>query len=100
MLDLILKNGTVVDGTGKPRYIADVGIKTGIITAVGDLSHEDGREVLDITGLCVRSGFIDWHSHSDLVIFADLAAAYFLVQGFTFEISGHFGTSIAPYIDP
>ena len=100
MLDLILKNGTVVDGTGKPRFKADVGVKDGVITAVGDLSGQDAKEVLDVDGLCVSSGFIDWHSHSDLAVLADLDAANILEQGITFEITGHCGVSLEPYIDP
>ncbi len=100
MLDLILKNGTVVDGTGKPRFQADVGVKDGVITAVGNLDGQEAKEVLDIAGLCVSSGFIDWHSHSDLAVLADLDAFNILEQGITFEITGHCGVSLEPYIDP
>ena len=100
MLDLILKNGTVVDGTGKPAFRADVGVLDGVITAVGDLSGQEAREVIDVDGLCVSSGFIDWHSHSDLAVLADMDAANILEQGITFEITGHCGVSLAPYIDP
>lgn len=100
MLDLILKNGTVVDGTGKPRFQADVGVKDGVITAVGNLDGQEAKEVLDIAGLCVSSGFVDWHSHSDLAVLADLDAFNILEQGITFEITGHCGVSLEPYIDP
>ena len=100
MLDLILKNGTVVDGTGAPRFTADVGVKDGRITAVGKLDGEQAAQVIDVTGLCVSSGFIDWHSHSDLAVLANLDAANILEQGITFEITGHCGVSLEPYIDP
>ena len=49
MYDFILKNGVVVDGTGKPRFQADVAVKDGVIAAVGQLEGEQAKEVLDIT---------------------------------------------------
>lgn len=98
MYDLILKGGTVVDGTGNPRFTADVAVKDGVIVKVGDVTGE-ASEIIDATGLIVSSGFIDWHSHSDLAVLADLDAFNIIEQGITTEISGHCGVSVAPYSD-
>ena len=65
MFDLILKNGLVADGSGKPAFQADVAIRDGKIAAVGALPDAEAKEVLDITGLVVSPGFIDAHSHTD-----------------------------------
>ena len=63
--DLVLTNGTIVDGTGSARFDGDVGIKDGRIAAVGDLSSEAASKTVDITGQVVAPGFIDVHSHAD-----------------------------------
>src|SRR5690242_18584449 len=62
--DVILRHGTVLDGTGVPRYQADVGIIGRTIAAVGDLSTAHARLDLDVTGLFVAPGFINIHSHA------------------------------------
>lgn len=68
MFDLIIRGGTVYDGTGAPGVIADVGVKDGVITAVGDLSQEQAARTVDAHGKAVTPGFIDMHSHGDLTL--------------------------------
>ena len=64
MYDLLLKNGTIYDGTGAPGYLADVGVAQGRIVALGDLSDE-ASQTIDVSSLAVAPGFIDLHTHSD-----------------------------------
>jgi N-acyl-D-aspartate/D-glutamate deacylase len=63
--DLVLHHGTVVDGTGAPRFVGDVAIAKGRIAGVGDLGPYVAGEEIDVTGLVVAPGFIDVHSHAD-----------------------------------
>ncbi len=101
-LDLLLRGGTVVDGTGARRRRADVGVTRDRITAIGDLSAVDPDEVaqvLDVSGLVVAPGFIDSHGHSDGSILVDGALASHLHQGFTTQLSGNCGESLAPVTD-
>ena len=96
MEDLIIHGGTIIDGTGHPRYQADVAIKDGVITAIGDLSGTSANTVLDASGLIVAPGFIDSHSHSDTCFLRDTSCASKLFQGITTEISGQCGSSPFP----
>lgn len=67
--DLIIKNGTVVDGSGtKPAYAADVGIRDEKIAAIGDLSDAAGNDTIDARGLVVAPGFIDVHVHGEIAL--------------------------------
>ncbi|MHA1522740.1 MAG: amidohydrolase family protein, partial [Promethearchaeota archaeon] len=66
MLDLIIKNGTIIDGTGKEKYKADLGIQGEKITLIGDLQNKKAERVIDAQGKFVTPGFIDPHSHGDL----------------------------------
>jgi N-acyl-D-amino-acid deacylase len=94
VLDLVLKNGTVVDGTGLPRYVADVGIEGSRIAAVGkDLV---GQQTLDCSGHVVAPGFIDCHSHSDIRVLAEPTLPMKLHQGITLEVLGQDGIAPAP----
>src|SRR5262245_11054590 len=63
--DTVIINGTVIDGTGGPSRKADVGIRGGIITAIGDLKQAKAGHTIDATGLVVTPGFIDVHAHAD-----------------------------------
>jgi N-acyl-D-amino-acid deacylase len=82
--DVILRHGTVVDGTGLPRYQADVALLGGYIARVGDLSKETARTEIDATGLFVAPGFINIHSHA--AVNALPTAENMLTQGVTTEI--------------
>jgi len=94
VLDLVLKNGTVVDGTGLPRFAADVGVENGRIAAVGaDLA---GHESIDCSDHVVAPGFIDCHSHSDIRVLAEPTLPMKLHQGITLEVLGQDGIAPAP----
>lgn len=80
--DLIIRGGSVLDGTGRDAYRADVGIMSGYIAAVGDLSRETAATTIDARGLAVAPGFLNIHSHASAL--AD--AANMLRQGVTTEI--------------
>ena len=68
MIDLLIANGTVVDGSGQPAYLADVAISGERIVSVGDLGHVEATRTIDATGMVVSPGFIDIHTHSDLTL--------------------------------
>ena len=102
-LDLLLRGGTVVDGGGGPGVRADVGVLGDRILAVGDLSDVDVASVatvVDCTGRIVAPGFIDPHGHSDGSLFVDGALASHLHQGYTTQLSGNCGDTLAPITDP
>jgi N-acyl-D-amino-acid deacylase len=97
--DLVITNGTVVDGTGKPRFRADVGIQEGKIAAVASGQRLEGKRTLDATGLIVAPGFIDVHSHADWVLPLpdhDDILAPLVLQGITTLVAGQCGFSLAP----
>jgi N-acyl-D-amino-acid deacylase len=92
--DLVLKKGTLYDGTGGAPMRADLAVRGTRIAAIGpDL---DGPEVIDCEGLCVAPGFIDTHSHSDLAALAEPSLEMKVRQGVTLELLGHDGLSVAP----
>ena len=96
MLDTILMNGRVVDGSGNPWFKADVGIKDGKIVAVGDLAGAEAQRTIDVQGLVVSPGFIDPHSHSDWTILKNGGAWSSVQQGVTTEYVGNCGMSQFP----
>ncbi|MBA2634385.1 MAG: D-aminoacylase [Chloroflexi bacterium] len=99
MFERVIAGGRVVDGSGSPGIVADVGISGGRITAVGDLASADVRKRVDVTGMTVAPGFIDIHSHSDFLAPAEEHGeilAPFLGQGITTIVTGNCGYSPAP----
>jgi N-acyl-D-amino-acid deacylase len=97
---IVLRGGTVVDGSGAPGFVADVGIVDGHIAAVGPTAVEivDARSV-DVGGLVVAPGFIDMHAHSDLAVLTDAAHTAKVWQGVTLEVVGQDGLAYAPVTD-
>ena len=95
---LLLSGGTVIDGTGADRFVADVRIDGDRITAIGpDLVAPDA-EVIDATGLIVAPGFIDVHTHDDQIVLADPRMLPKITQGVTTVIVGNCGISLAPLV--
>jgi dihydroorotase/N-acyl-D-amino-acid deacylase len=93
--DLVFAGGRVVDGTGAPWFVADVGLLQGRVAAVGDLSAASARRRIDARGLYVAPGFIDMLGQSEYNVLVDPRAASKVTQGITTEITGE-GTAIAP----
>ncbi len=95
MYDIIIRNGTIVDGSGMPRFRADVGIANGKIAAVGRL-HENARETIDADGHIVSPGIIDAHTHMDAQVFWDPIGTCSCWHGITSVVMGNCGFSLAP----
>ena len=96
--DVVIRGGTVYDGTGPGGRVADVGVKDGRIAAIGAL-EPNGLEI-DAAGLAVAPGFIDIHSHSDYTLLMDPRAVSAIHQGVTTEVVGNCGFGCFPIRDP
>ncbi len=94
--DLLIRGGTVIDGTRAPRFDADVGVKDGRIAAIGDLAGANATRTIDAAGLIVAPGFIDAHTHDDQALFAQPDMAFKVSQGVTTVVAGNCGISAAP----
>lgn len=93
--DLLIRNGTLVDGSGMPRYRADIGIKQGQIAEIGRItSHAD--ETIDAEGMIVAPGFIDGHTHMDAQVAWDPAGSCSCWHGVTSVVMGNCGFALAP----
>jgi N-acyl-D-amino-acid deacylase len=96
-IEILLKNGKVIDGTGSSWFRADVAVADGRIQAVAPCVQGDAGEVLDVSRYFVCPGFIDAHTHSDYVFFIDPTAQSKVRQGVTTEVIGNCGMSGAPF---
>src|SRR5215210_7773170 len=97
-LDLIVRNGRIIDGTGSPWYSGDVAVRDGRIVAVGSLMGATARQTIDAAGKVVAPGFIDMLGQSDLTILVNPQLPSKIFQGITTEITGE-GGSAAPLND-
>jgi N-acyl-D-amino-acid deacylase len=99
MLDMVIRGGRVVDGTGSPWFKADVAVAGGKIVKVGVPGDQEAARTIDATGLVVAPGFVDIHSHADFVVplenHMDVLAPL-LLQGITTLVTGNCGLSPAP----
>jgi N-acyl-D-amino-acid deacylase len=98
--DVLLMNGEVIDGTGRERFRADVGIRDGKITDVGDLAGSEATEELDCRGLCVSPGWVDIHGHADWTVLDYSVGMNLLIQGCTTTVAGNCGDAPAPMHGP
>ena len=95
MLDWLIKNGTVVDGTGAAPHVADVGVRAGRIVAVGPIS-EPAQNTMDATGLWITPGFVDIHTHYDGQATWDACFTPSIYHGVTTLVMGNCGVGFAP----
>src|SRR5258707_2670518 len=96
--DLLIRNGTIVDGSGNPWYRGDIAVRGDRLVAVGRVPKGQAKREIDAKGLVVAPGFIDMHSHSDYLLLEDGHAQSKIRQGVTTEVLGE-GGSAGPYQD-
>jgi N-acyl-D-amino-acid deacylase len=94
--DLVIAGGRIVDGTGRPSFVGDVGVKGDLIETVGRVSDREGAQVIDASGLVISPGFIEIHTHYDPQLCWDRLATPAAEHGVTTVIVGNCGLSLAP----
>lgn len=96
MLDILIRNGFVIDGSGAPGLKQDIGIQEGKIVRIGYPLLEDAKKIIDAKGFIVSPGFMDIHSHADRSMLSNPKAESAIRQGITFVLAGQCGGSEAP----
>src|SRR5699024_1823600 len=104
MYSLLIRNAKIIDGTGSPWYYSDIGIQGDTIKKIGDLTADNGKKEIDAKFNVLSPGFIDMHTHSDLVILDESLIEAKVRQGITTDLLGQDGVAAAPlhgnYISP
>ena len=98
--DTLLSGGTLIDGSGRSAYEADVAIKGDRVVAIGKLRGARATEEIDIQGKCLTPGFIDTHTHDDQACMAAATMEPKISQGVTTVVVGNCGVSLAPLDHP
>src|SRR5262245_42491201 len=93
--DLIIRNATIIDGTRAPRFDGDIGVRGGMIAAIGRLERAGADAEIDASGRVAAPGFIDAHTHDDRLLLSDPSMAPKASQGVTTVIAGNCGISLA-----
>lgn len=98
LLDVIIRHGNIVDGSGVPSFHLDLGVKDGVIAAIGDLSKENSALEINADQMVVAPGFIDVHTHSDITLLVDPKAESAVRQGVTTQVFPNCGEGTAPAV--
>lgn len=98
-MDILIQNGWVVDGSGAPRYRADVAIEDGRIVEVGTLEDTSASQLIDAAECVVTPGFVDMHSHTDFTLPIGPTADSYVHQGITTAVVGQCGSSPVPLLE-
>ncbi|TFF84998.1 MAG: aminoacylase, partial [Promethearchaeota archaeon] len=96
IMDIIIKNGKIIDGTGNPWFYADIGIENERIVKIKQNLEENSEKEIDARGMFVCPGFIDAHTHSDLAAISDKNAFNYITQGVSTNVIGNCGFTAAP----
>jgi N-acyl-D-aspartate/D-glutamate deacylase len=96
--DILIRGGTLIDGSGRPGEVGDIAVREGRIAALGRSLPEGAAKIIDAEGLAVAPGFIDIKTHSDFTLPINPKAESKVRQGVTTEIIGHCGFSVAPVL--
>ena len=94
--DILIRNASIVDGTGATRYPGDIGIRGDRIARIGDLKSQRGKVEIDLHGRIAAPGFIDAHTHDDRLMLSSPDMAPKVSQGITTVVAGNCGISLAP----
>lgn len=97
--DLVIRRGSIIDGTGSPWSRSDVAVSDGKIVGVGHYQPDEALDSIDANGLLLTPGFIDAHTHGDFSLIANPAAQSQLLQGITSEVDGQCGYSAFPLLE-
>ncbi|ARP82987.1 D-aminoacylase [Bordetella genomosp. 8] len=96
--DTLIRGGTIIDGSGAPRFTADVAVAGERIVAIGELADATADQVVDASGMIVAPGFIDSHTHDDRYLLINPGMPAKLSQGVTTVVTGNCGLSQAPWL--